>query len=613
VMNSANALYVALRVPDETVDNTLSPLALDAAILAFAQGEQVRARDDRKLIAEGIYRDKHVRAPGKGDDDDARQDGRGAMTREKGLCAFEWAVPLDSGDDDDVHTKPGESLRFNLAYFDALQLPLPKTRMGGIYGAQLDRADGWGTLRLAANVEHDGGTAFASPPWVRALIPMVTTASRSRLRVTDATEISASNPPAAKVLVSFIFLDEHGEKKEAKAKLYLPESIQAASSARIPLYFNAGYELGDGAESAYVKRGWAVISPRELPTNPLIRNVNPDVALLHIARVLSFVDDSRVLVGGGSAGGWMTLMLAGETFPLAGVTPDVPPVNWGYNGAYFFKQIEKAAPKTGGVARLPAFYVVGTMLDACRSVYGTDYDDETWFAHSPIAHVPTITCPVSVYWTTADMLVPMNQIGARWVRPFDRSNFPEGFTMDPAELMHSREGRLCLVKVLPKDHYEVFNLSVPDGTARQNTQAGPGVPMTRELPMSADKLWSIGILDEGPPEPGVDHRKFNLSFTRNEFLKRVTDGKIAVRQLTPTKLERLMDRYAGKEWLPSRLKHLDTPENERADVIRGLKTYVFSSRDNSRNFALLYARLPLNRRVLEPEVLKTLDAASGSR
>ena len=64
VMNSANAIYVALRVPDETVDNTLSPLLLDAAILGFCQGEQVRARDDRKLIAHAIYRDKHVAGAG---------------------------------------------------------------------------------------------------------------------------------------------------------------------------------------------------------------------------------------------------------------------------------------------------------------------------------------------------------------------------------------------------------------------------------------------------------------------------------------------------------------------------------------------------------------------
>ena len=223
-----------------------------------------------------------------------------------------------------------------------------------------------------------------------------------------------------------------------------------------------------------MKQGWLVVSPRDLPTNPLIRNVNPDIALLHLTRALPFVDDSRVMITGGSAGGWMTLMLAAETFPLAGAAPDVPPVNWGYNGAYFFKQLDKAAPKTGGTPGLPAFFAVGTMLGACRTVYGTHYDDENWFAHSPIAHIPTITCPVSVYWTTADMLVPMNQVGARWSQPFDKSKFPEGFTMDPAELMSSREGRLTLVDVLAEGDYEVFNMNVPDGNSAPQRPGKPG-------------------------------------------------------------------------------------------------------------------------------------------
>ena len=96
--------------------------------------------------------------------------------------------------------------------------------------------------------------------------------------------------------------------------------------------------------------------------------------------------------------------------------------------------------------------------------------------------------------------------------------------------------------------------------------------------MSADKPWSITILDEGPPEPGVDHRKYDLLPTRNAFFDRVsTRQDRSPSQLTATKLERLMDRYAGKEWLPSRLKHLDFPENERADVVRGLRTYVATS------------------------------------
>ena len=254
------------------------------------------------------------------------------MTRNKGICTFEWALPLDSGDKDDLSAKPGDSFRFNVCYFDALQLPLTKTRMGGGFGVHLDKADEWGTLRLAANVLDDGGTAFQNPAWVKAIAERLKRFG-PRPGVTSETLIPGSTPAAARVHVSYTYRDHEGKEKEAKAKLYLPDVIHAPESARYPLFFAAGYELADGAEQEYLTRGWLVASPRELETNPLIRTTNPDVALLHLARSLPWVDDARVVIGGGSAGGWMTLMLAAETFPLAGAAPDVPPVNWGYNGA----------------------------------------------------------------------------------------------------------------------------------------------------------------------------------------------------------------------------------------------------------------------------------------
>jgi hypothetical protein len=107
----------------------------------------------------------------------------------------------------------------------------------------------------------------------------------------------------------------------------------------------------------------------------------------------------------------------------------------------------------------------------------------------------------------------------------------------------------------------------------------------------------------------VDHRKYDLIPTRNAFLERVGTGKIAMGQLTAVKLERLMDRYAGKEWLPSRLKHLDFPVSEQADVMRGLRTYVQASPANARRFAELYSQLPPARRVLGPDFVKELGAA----
>jgi hypothetical protein len=37
------------------------------------------------------------------------------MVCDKGGYSFESAVPLDSGDGDDVRTEPGESFHFNIA------------------------------------------------------------------------------------------------------------------------------------------------------------------------------------------------------------------------------------------------------------------------------------------------------------------------------------------------------------------------------------------------------------------------------------------------------------------------------------------------------------------
>jgi hypothetical protein len=596
LMNSANGLYVALEVPDATLNDSLSPLDMDLALLAFCRGKELAAGDDRKAIAPGLYQDKHFLAPGK-DEADSQQDGRGACTHSRGAYVFEWAVPLDSADKHDLKARPGDKVLCNVCYFDGFAADLSKTEVGVIYGNNFDRADTWGTLELAAEVKRDDGSAFeppAPPAWVEELFAGLKQAPANRLVVKDVSPVPGLTPPAFKVVAEFRHLDAQGKEKTGRAKLFLPNAVRDGKT-RVPLYHAAGYELADPGAVAYLRQGFAVCSPSQVEVNPLVQTVSPDVALLHIARSLPFVDDGRVVIGGGSAGGYATLMLAAETFPLAGALPDVPPVNLGYNAAYYTRQagaIREHLTKDGK-PRAPFLAVILPLMEQCAKVYGDDPDDRTWYHHSPVSQCPTITCPVSVVFSTADVLVPVDQLGRKWVKAFDPQEFPKGFATDPDKLMTSREGRRRLLDVLDEKDYEVFEVAL----------TGPQVV---ELPVGK-KQWSIVVLDEGAPEASVGHYKYpTLQVTRKRFLDGVLTGKVPASQLTPVKLERLMDRYAGQEWLPTRLKHLDLPESERADVLRGLRLYVGSGPENARAFAELYDKLPEAKRVLEPGVLKGL-------
>jgi hypothetical protein len=162
VMNSASNLYISLRVPNDTSNKTLEPLEIDMANLAFCQGKDVAKGDDRKVIfAGGYYADKHIIGPGK-DEDDAQQDGQGAVAYDKGYYTFEWAVPLGSKDANDLQAKPGDEFRFNIAFIDRFRADLKGTVAGGLFGPNLDKAAAWGKLKLAADVKDDGGPSQES-------------------------------------------------------------------------------------------------------------------------------------------------------------------------------------------------------------------------------------------------------------------------------------------------------------------------------------------------------------------------------------------------------------------------------------------------------------------
>lgn len=405
--------------------------------------------------------------------------------------------------------------------------------------------------------------------------------------------------------IRFKYRDLRGVDREGSGRVYLPPA-QVGRPPLLPTLFVAGYPVEEPDVVGHLDRGYALVTT-DLPaegaawpgSHPLMRGPNLDLALLHIARSLPFVDNRRLAISGVSAGGWMALLLAAETFPLASVMPDVPIINWAYEATYFLHNHELT--RHGVPDEVPQMSVWADFADVvgtCSQALGDDTTTDTWRSLSPLAQLDTITCQVSAVFSTADILVPIDQVGCDLAQPFDTARFHPGFTRHPDALGTSRNIRQTLLERVRIDRRTVEHIPVPKDATRLHIESPPEDGAWRQVAVPhATTQWAIGVIDEGPPDPEVAHFKYALNLSRDHMVARYLGRTDDPRQLTRTKLERLIDRYRGEEWLPCGLVRLDYPEAERADVLRGLAGLA-ASLDGQVRLLHLYSQLDADRQVL---------------
>jgi hypothetical protein len=406
--------------------------------------------------------------------------------------------------------------------------------------------------------------------------------------------------------------NERGNWIDTVGRLYRPET----GDGPFPLIYYAGYEADPSMAAAWTNAGLVVVTPQLLADdgewphgNPIGRGLKMDEALLRAARALPFVDDRRVVITGGSAGGYMTMMTSAATFPLAGAMPLVPPVNLPYGMATWRYNVDeirslRADGKTNVMAHPGSDGISGLWL-AVSEWHGIE--GEKLWQWSPLAHLDQITCPVVVLATSADALVPIPQFGGPLVAKA-AAEAPDVYPIDPDVVCTDDVQRRTLLGLLPPDEVEVHVVEVPADTPVMVDVENPPPGVVLPAPLRS-KRWLVIFLDEGGPTPDVGHFKHAVGIDFVPHVQQFLTGEIGVEQLTQTKLELLADRWLGRDWIqPSRGDRGLTDEElaaEREDVIRGLSTYRAVSPDHEARLQALVGQLDDERSAALADALRS--------
>lgn len=126
------------------------------------------------------------------------------------------------------------------------------------------------------------------------------------------------------------YINKDGQVSSRPIWLHLPKNTQTP----VPLVFVPHYEMKSESSDlqSYIKQGWAVASPKDfvtqyngvLTTDDLVFNH----ASLYALRNNPLIDKQKIVLVGGSAGGYMTLMLASQQMGITASHASAPITNF---------------------------------------------------------------------------------------------------------------------------------------------------------------------------------------------------------------------------------------------------------------------------------------------
>ena len=317
--------------------------------------------------------------------------------------------------------------------------------------------------------------------------------------------------------------------------LYTPTD----ASDEIPLIYIPHYAAEESSLDfiSYIRHGWAVAAPYDfkneyngvLETDDLVFNN----AALYTLRHQEGIDCQRIAIVGGSAGGYMSMMLNALQMGTVASIANSPILNPYFNFHEYFPACDEVNRASGLFEfTMP---IQGMVSKAFQPINDILVDDmEKWEAVSPISMAQAYSNPVVITHNTSDILVPIDQVTHRYTYEHNDGTMPEGFDC------HLPQG---YPGILSQTFEE---LADPDEMTFNYVKV-ENSHVSGDL-YYADTLLTINVIDDGAPTAKGSHNNPTVTGSLNIFpyLEAMMDKTLAgAEELVPAKLLLLLERYQG--------------------------------------------------------------------
>ena len=342
----------------------------------------------------------------------------------------------------------------------------------------------------------------------------------------------------------------------------------------LPLIYIPHYEIDENTVDfhQYMNHGWAVASPvfsneynSEVTGNDLVFNN----AALYYIRHMNGIDKERIAIVGGSAGGYMSLMLNMLQMGTCASIANSPIANVYYNlYVYFHACDELNKASSFNSITMPIQMLISKSFRPNLDNFPDVCDADRWAALSPVGLAKCISNPIVVNHYTGDILVPVDQITKKYTYSERNKAFPIDFPIEmgsdyPGILSHSLEEEADPDEICVQ-YYKLENQNV-------------------DMEMTAsDKLLTINIFDDGPMNPKGTHTapKTTGNLDTMKFLEEMFEKTLkGTEKAESAKLILMLERYAGESvQLPPHEDIDDTLYGSlavyRKEVIEEFKSFV---------------------------------------